>query len=604
MPFFLNLAAKQVKEPMRKIYLILFSGLFLLTGMMHGLSARDVKIQIAVTSDVHARLFPYDFILDRPTQTSMAGVHYVMEAARARLGNNLILLDNGDLLQGTPAAYYANFVQDSRRNLFSRVMNLMKYDAATIGNHDIEAGPEVYNRLKDEFNFPYLGANVLDKETGEPYFVPYTVIRRQRLNIVVLGLTTPSVPNWLPQHLWEGLKFQDMVEAAAYWVNYISENESPDAIIGLFHSGFGQMDPPDSAHPLEQASAYIARHVPGFDVIFTGHDHRERIERITNTEGEEVLILGPGHFAENLAVAELTFQRIDRGEFKLKDKKGEMVSTRNIAPSQAFFRAFEKDVSEIIQFAGEPVGKLGKDLHSLEVLFGSAPFTDMVHQVQLELTGADISFTASLAFDETIRAGTLLVRDFFRIYEYENYLYTMELTGREIQDYLEYSYSLWLNEMQSEDDHLLNFRFNEKGELPEQTRPRFLLRNPFYNFDSAAGIRYEVDLRQPAGSRIRILEFEDGRPFEMNKTYRAAVNSYRGSGGGGHLTEGAGIAHSELADRIVFSTKRDLRSEMMDYFRRNETVHPERRNNWEMVPVSWREKGREKDMELLRPSAN
>lgn len=603
MPFFLNLAAKPDIISMKKLFPILFACLLLWTGSGHGVSAREVKIQIAVTSDVHARLFPYDFIQDRPTNTSMASVHYIMEAARSRLGNNLILLDNGDLLQGTPAAYYANFVQDSRRNLFSRVMNLMKYDAATVGNHDIEAGPDVYNRLMEEFNFPYLGANVLDKETGEPYFKPYTVIRRQRLNIVVLGLTTPTVPNWLPPHLWEGLEFQDMVEAAAYWINHIRENESPDAIVGLFHSGFGQMDPPESAHPLEQASAYIARHVPGFDVIFTGHDHRERIETITNTEGKEVLVLGPGHFAENLAVAELTFERVERREFRLKGKKGEMVSARNVPPSQEFFRAFDKDVSEIIQFASEPVGRLGKDLHSLEVFFGSAPFTDMVHQVQLELTGADISFTASLAFDETIRAGNLLVRDFFRIYEYENYLYTMELTGREIKDYLEFSYGLWLNEMQSEEDHLLNFRFNERGELPEQAQPRFLLRNPFYNFDSAAGIRYEVDLRSPTGSRIRILGFEDGRPFENEETYRVAINSYRGSGGGGHLTRGAGIPHGELGNRIVFTTKRDLRSEMMDYFRRKGTVSPERRNNWEMVPAGWLEKGRARDMQLLRPSA-
>jgi 2',3'-cyclic-nucleotide 2'-phosphodiesterase / 3'-nucleotidase len=587
---------------MRYLRLITFISFFLLTAMAPHAAAREIKIQIAVTSDVHARLFPYDFINDRPTQTSMANVHYVMEAARTRLGNNLILLDNGDMLQGTPAAYYANFEQDARRNLFSRVMNLMKYDAATIGNHDIEAGPDVYNRLKDEFNFPYLGANILDAETGTPYFKPYTVIRRQRLNIVVLGLTTPSVPNWLPQHLWEGLVFQDMVEAAAYWVQYIKENESPDAIIGLFHSGFGPTDPPESAHPLEQASAYVAINVPGFDVVFTGHDHRERIEKVTNVAGEEVLVLGPGHFAENLAVAELTFERSDRRVFELKDKKGEMVSTRNVAPSQAFFSAFEKDVSEIIEFSGEPVGKLGKDLHTLEVFFGSAPFTDMVHQVQLELTGADLSFTASLAFDETIRAGTLLVRDFFRIYEYENYLYTMALSGQEILDYLEYSYGLWLNEMQDENDHLLRFRFNEQGELPEQAQPRFMLRNAFYNFDSAAGIRYEVDLTQPTGSRIRILGFEDGRTFDPQATYRVAINSYRGSGGGGHLTDGAGIDHADLSGRIVFSTTRDLRSEMMDYFRRREVVTPQRRNNWEMVPKTWWEKGKKKDMEILRPA--
>jgi 2',3'-cyclic-nucleotide 2'-phosphodiesterase/3'-nucleotidase len=562
--------------------------------------SREIRIQVVVTSDVHARLFPYDFVNDRPTQTSLANVHYLMESARARLGSNLILLDNGDLLQGTPAAYYANFVQDSRRNLFSRVMNLMQYDAATVGNHDIEAGPAVYNRLKEEFDFPYLGANVLDAETGEPHFQPYVVLRRQRLNIVVLGLTTPSVPNWLPPHLWEGLYFQDMVEAAAYWVEHIREHENPDAIIGLFHSGFGQADPPAAAHPLEQASAYIARHVPGFDLIFTGHDHRERIEHVTNVEGQEVLVLGPGHFAENLAVGELVFERVDRREHVLRGVRGEMVSARQVPPSQAFFSAFDKDVSEIIAFANEPVGRLGAGMRSVESLFGSAPFTDLIHQVQLEVTGAEISFTAPLAFDEELRAGTLMVRDFFRMYEYENYLYTMALSGREVRDFLEYSYGLWMNHMQDENDRLLRFRTDEQGNILPQNQARFLMRAPFYSFDSAAGIRYRVDVSRPAGGRVTILEMEDGQPFDPEKTYRVAINSYRGSGGGGHLTEGAGIPHAELADRILATTESDLRSELINYFREKKEVMPPARLNWEVVPASWAEQGRERDLELIQ----
>jgi 2',3'-cyclic-nucleotide 2'-phosphodiesterase / 3'-nucleotidase len=269
--------------------------------------SREIKVQIAVTSDVHARIFPYDFVNDRPMQSSLANVHYLVKAVRSRPGNNIILLDNGDLIQGTPAAYYANFVQETRLNLFSRVMNLMQYDAATVGNHDIEAGPAVYNRLKKEFRFPYLGANVINTETGQPHFQPYTIIRRQGIRIAVLGLTTTGVPNWLPEHLWKGLEFQDMAASAAYWVEQIRQKENPDAIVGLFHSGMGPADPDPAQFPLENAANYIARNIPGFDVIFTGHDHRERIEEVTNIDGKQVLIVGPGSFAENIAVAELTF---------------------------------------------------------------------------------------------------------------------------------------------------------------------------------------------------------------------------------------------------------------------------------------------------------
>ncbi len=583
---------------MKSLRLLLLG--FLLLGLVAPhIYGREIKIHIAVTTDVHARLFPYDFIHDRPMQASLANVFYLIESARLRQGSNLILLDNGDLLQGSPAAYYANFVQESDKNLFSRVMNLMKYDAATIGNHDIEAGPDVYNRLKDEFKFPWLGANVLDKTTGKPYFEPYTVIRRQGIRIAVLGLTSPSVPNWLPPKLWEGLMFQDMVEAASYWVNYIREHEAPDAIVGLFHSGIGPLQPPADAHPLENASGYIAKNVPGFQVIFTGHDHRERLQSITNIDGDEVLVIGGGHFAENIGVAELTFNRVERRVYAFRGAIGELVSTRNIAPSQTFFRTFEKDVSEILIFSKEVVTWLNNDLNTMDALFGSAAFTDLVHQVQLQSTGADISFTAPLVVGETINAGQLQRRDFFRMYEYENYLYTMSLTGQEVVDFLEYSYGLWLNEMQDDSDHLLRFRLNNDGTVASARHPRHMLSNPFYNFDSAAGIRYQVDVSKPVGSRVHILGMENGDPFHAERTYRVAINSYRGSGGGGHLTHGAMIPHEELQSRIIATSENDIRSVMIEYFSDKESITPEPRNNWQVIPESWKDKGMAKDMELL-----
>lgn len=585
--------------------MIRFFAVIFLWAVFAGISAeamgRDVRIQIAATADVHARLFPYDFVANRPAKTSMANVHYMVQAMRSRDNHNLILLDNGDLLQGTPAAYYANFVQEADKNLFSRVMNFMRYDAATIGNHDIETGPEVYNRLKDEFNFPWLGANVLDKESGEPYFTPYVIIERQRVRIAILGLTTTGVPHWLPPHLWEGLQFQDMAEAARYWLAHIKENEQPDAIVGLFHSGLGPLDPEPDDFPMEHASGFIAKHVPGFDVIFTSHDHRIRIQTVINTAGREVLVLGPGHFAENLALAELVFSRTSRRTFELNDVRAEIISAEKVVPSHPFIRAFEKDVQEVLEFAGQPVGKLSRSISSIESMFGSAPFTDLVHQVQLDMTGADISITAPLTLDQTIEAGTIYMRDFFRLYEFENYLYTMELSGQEILDHLEYSYGLWFNRMRNENDHLMNLYRDELGRVSPDRRGWRALRHAPYNFDSAAGIIYVVDVSRPAGSRVEIKGMEDGSPFEPDAIYRVAINSYRGSGGGGHLTQGAGIPHHELTDRIVNSTEKDLRSYMIDYFREIDEYHPESRDNWKVIPEDWAQKGREKDMPFLVP---
>ncbi len=580
---------------------VVFGGLVCLLLSPLSLKGGDITIRVAATADVHARLFSYDFLHNRPAANSLANVHHMVSNFRSRGNQHLILLDNGDLLQGTPAAYYANFVQDTEENLFSRVMNFIGYDAATIGNHDIEAGPDVYNRLKNEFDFPWLGANVLDKETGEPYFAPYVILERQRVRIAVLGLTTTGVPTWLPPHLWKGLEFQDMVAAASYWIAHIQKEEQPDAIIGLFHSGFGPLDPDPGDHPLEHASAYIAKTVPGFDLIFSSHDHRRRLQTVINTAGDEVLVMGPGHFAEYLAVAELRFSREGRRSFTLTGVSGDMISTGIVAPGRDYVRAFEEDVQEILAFANQRIATSTKEMHSIDALFGSAPFTDLVHELQLSLTQADISFTAPLAFDATVKAGPMHMRDFFRLYEYENYLYTMELSGQEVRDYLEYSYALWFNEMTDEGDHLLLLHRDALGRVPANRRGRSALIHPPYNFDSAAGIQYIVDVSQSSGERVTILGFEDGRVFEPDSMYKVAVNSYRGSGGGGHLTEGAGIPADALGSRMIHATEKDLRSYMIDYFREMKTFTPARRGNWSVVPESWHAAGREKDMPVLKP---
>ncbi|NMD03959.1 MAG: bifunctional metallophosphatase/5'-nucleotidase, partial [Bacteroidales bacterium] len=162
---------------------------------------------------MHGSIFPYDFEENRPGRSSLEGVSLLVDSLRKIPGGSLVLLDNGDLVQGTPVAYYANYVQKRRKNLFVRVLNAMKYDAATVGNHDIEAGPAVYNHLKQNFRFPYLAGNVTEERSGRPYFRPYTIVKKGGIRIAVIGLITPAVPRWLPVNLWEGLTFGEMAGA-------------------------------------------------------------------------------------------------------------------------------------------------------------------------------------------------------------------------------------------------------------------------------------------------------------------------------------------------------------------------------------------------------
>ena len=197
----------------------------------------------------------------------------------------------------------------------------------------------------------------------------------------------------------------------------------------------------------------------------------------------------------------------------------------------------------------------------------------MIHSIQLEITRADISFAAPLSFDVQIPEGPITVGDMFKLYRFENMLYTMTLSGEEIQKYLEFSYSEWFNTMKGPGNLMLKFRTGKDGK-PTLTNGKAWLKNQPYNFDSAAGINYTVDVSKPEGSRIVISGFSDGRPFENNKMYKVAVNSYRGNGGGGHFTEGAGIKKEELRSRLVQSTDRDLRYYILKSIEAKKTINP------------------------------
>jgi 2',3'-cyclic-nucleotide 2'-phosphodiesterase/3'-nucleotidase len=174
----------------------------------------------------------------------------------------------------------------------------------------------------------------------------------------------------------------------------------------------------------------------------------------------------------------------------------------------------------------------------------------------------------------------------------------MKMSGQEIHDLLEYSYGQWFNHMKKADDNLLNFNRNEKGDLiMANGKPQLAV--AYYNFTSAAGINYTVDVSKPAGQRISITSMADGKAFRLRKKYTVAINSYQGNGGGGLLTLGAKIPKDEITGRIINSTPKDLRFYLMKWIEDKKTVNPKALNNWSVIPKDWWEKGKEKDAKLM-----
>jgi 2',3'-cyclic-nucleotide 2'-phosphodiesterase/3'-nucleotidase len=577
------------------IYKSVFFSILIVLVLCSGCKAK--KISILETTDVHGVILPFDFVEKQPLNGSLASaVTYIRQMRDKNL--DLLLLDNGDNLQGQPEEYYYNFIDTVSPHFNAEVMNYMGYEAGTVGNHDIEAGHSVYDRLIKLYKFPLLAANAVDIKTGQPYFKPYTIVKKKGLKIVVFGMVTPAIPTWLPPELYSGMEFRDMLITAKKWMPEILV-QKPDLVVGLFHSGWNKSFNREAGNTLnENGSAAVAYYVPGFDVIFNGHDHSTINEKFVNIEGDTVLILDGGSRAEEIAEADIVFPAKKRDGKRVKIISGSIVKLKDYSPDKEFITRFAQQDSVIRKYVDKVIGESTATISSRESYFGSSGFVDMIHSIQLEITGADVSFAAPLSFDVSLSKGPVTVGDMFKLYRYENMLYTMKMSGNEVLKYLEYSYSGWYNTMKGPKDFLMKYRLG-KDDKPILYEGRGRLRNQSYNFDSAAGINYTVDVSKPEGERIRISSFSDGRPFEKEKIYRVAVNSYRGNGGGGHFTEGVGLSSDELRSRLISSTDKDLRYYIIKAIEKRRIIAPSPNKNWKVVPEEWVKKAVARDSVML-----
>jgi len=591
--------------------------------------SKTVNLTFIETSDIHGAIYPYNFITAKTAATSLAQVASLIKEERSVPGSEVILLENGDSLQGQPTVYFYNFEKTNGPHIWSQAVNFLGYDAVGVGNHDIEAGHAVYDKLYEELQAPVLCANVVNPD-GTSYFQPYSVIEKNGVKIAILGMITPKVPDWLPPQFWTGMQFEDMVKTAKKWVPIIQEKEHPDVLIGLFHSGvdytYGNVtrDTPNN----ENASQLVAEQVPGFDLIFVGHDHsgwsgqgwdpasKKKVD-VKDPNGKVVGIYGPFAGAGNAALVKMNLTWNDQTGTWDKSVRGGLVDMKTYQPDAEFQAKFQPMFDEIKAWVDRPIGKMDGVITTRDSMFGDSAFVDLIHRIQLDLSKdpslglmpADISFVAPLSADAKIPSspdGTLYVRDMFNLYVYENFLYTMTLTGKQVQDFLEYSYKYWFDTMPNEGNHLIAFQKDKEGKLVQDNRTNMpLTATRSYNYDSAAGINYVVDVSQPAGKRVIITSMSDGRIFNPDETYTVAINSYRGSGGGGHLQLGAGIDKDTILSMKLVNgaTTKDLRYFLLKWFEKQQgviTVAPI--GNWEVIPADLAAIGKMNDYPLLYPS--
>ena len=579
---------------MMKIRHLLLSACALL-ALSCGRTLKDGEYTLTVlsTNDVHGTWFDSTYV-DGRTRPALTAVKYYIDSVRTANGaENVLLLDAGDCLQGDNAPYYFNYVDTVTPHMFPRLMAYMGYDAVAVGNHDIETGHAVYDRVAADLQkagVDFLAANAIRNDNGKPYFKPYKIVKRAGLKVAILGYTNANMKAWLTEELWSGMHFVSIVNQVQADVDAIRAKEHPDVMVVVMHSGTGSGD----GSVLESEGLDAFRLVKGVDFVLASHDHRPYVEA-----GDSSAFLNSGSHSRNVAEGKLHVTVKDR-RIVSKTYGADLIPVKASKADPVMRAHFQKDYEAVKAFTLKEVGILNTDLWTRDAYRGMSDYMNLIHTLSLGCEPAEISFGAPLTYNGHVAPGILKYNDLFTIYPFENQLFVVSMTGEEIKNYLEISYDKWINTIVKADDHLLKIRQNDD---PRTQQKGWSFINRSYNFDSAAGINYTVDVTKPFGERILISGMADGSAYELERKYNVAMTSYRASGGGGLLQE-AGIDTDRIEDRTV-ARYPEIRNILYDYLMENGSIDPEVIGDpkvigqWKFVPEKIAGPAMDRDMKLI-----
>ncbi|MBA5238575.1 bifunctional 2',3'-cyclic-nucleotide 2'-phosphodiesterase/3'-nucleotidase [Pectobacterium aroidearum] len=580
--------------------------------------AATVDLRVLETTDLHSNMMDFDYYKDTPTDKfGLVRTASLIHTAREQASNS-VLVDNGDLIQGSPLGDYmaAKGLKTGDVHPVYQAMNTLDYSVGNIGNHEFNYGLDYLHKALSGAKFPYVNANVLDAKTGKPLFTPYHIEnksvkdrdgKQHTLRIGYIGFVPPQIMVWDKANLTGKVTVEDITESAKKWVPEMRK-QGADLVIVIPHSGL-------SAEPykaMAENSVYYLSQIPGVDAIMFGHAHAVFPSNdFANIKGADIKqgtlngvpAVMPGQWGDHLGVVDFTLNN-DSGTWKVESAKAEARPIYDKAQKKSLAAEDDKLVKVLAdahkdtrEFVSKPIGKSADNMYSYLSLIQDDPTVQIVNNAQrayvehfiqgdpdladLPVLSAAAPFKAGGRKNDPasyveVEKGQLTFRNAADLYLYPNTLVVVKVNGQQVQEWLECSAGQF------------------KQIDPSKREPQFLLNwDGFrtYNFDVIDGVNYQIDVTQPArydsecalindkAHRIKALTF-NGKPIDPKATFLIATNNYRAYG---EKFAGTGEKY------VAFASPDENRSVLAAYIsaetQKSGEVKPQADNNWRLAPI-------------------
>ncbi|WP_435129776.1 bifunctional metallophosphatase/5'-nucleotidase [Actinacidiphila sp. bgisy144] len=547
----------------------------------HGHRPTTYSLRVLGTTDVHGHALNWDYFTDAEyddathNDVGMAKLATLVEDARAEKGHDrTLLVDAGDIIQGTQLSYYFARVEPitgakkGPQHPMALAMNHMRYDAAALGNHEFNYGIPLLRAFQDQCDFPLLAANAVDAKTLRPAFPPYLVKELRvkggpNIKVGILGLTNPGIAVWDKANVQGQLSFPGLVEQARVYVPKLRALGC-DVVFCTDHSGLdGSTTYGDAVPYPENASSLVAAQVPGIDAILVGHTHVERPQTLVVNEetGRTVVLSEPLMWGMRLSVFDIDLE-LEHGRWKVTSVKAEVRNANTVEEDPAVAKLVRDEHQKVVDYVNQVVGTCTEAMSAAESTYKDTPIIDFINKVQADtvtaaLAGTDyadlpvLSQASPFSRTAAIPAGQVSLRDVAGLYVYENTLDAKLLTGAQIKDYLEWSAEYFV---QTAPDAAVDV-----------TKITNANNTPDFSYDVLSGVSYDIDIAQPAGSRVTNLT-HGGAALDPAAQFVLAVNNYRSSGGSNY-------PHVAAA-QSVWSTSDEIRNTIIAWVQAHGTIDP------------------------------